>query len=95
MKTILLTCLTLKPETGGKVDLQEGYEGYLVFSPSFSHLNMGFVDAKLDGQSISCRNTDEVYEHELWIIQFETLPPFFQIAPWQVLIKGRLHEAQW
>lgn len=99
MKTILLTSVTLKPKMNIKVDLVDGYEKYLVFYPVAevlaSYLNIRFLDAKLMGKSISCRNTDEVFEHELWIIQFNhPLPPIFKIEPWQILIGGGLVDSK-
>jgi len=95
METISLTSVTVKPDEGVVVELKEGYEKYLVFYPvaegSAGYLNMQFLDAEVEGRSFRGRNTDERYEHVLWIIQFNhPLPPIFKIAPWQILIVGML-----
>ena len=97
MKTILLTSVILKPKTATDVTLVDGYEKYLVFyavaeSPA-PYLNIQFLAAELEAKSITCRNTDETFEHELWIIQFNhPLPPIFKIEPWQILVEGNIRE---
>ncbi|GAI67569.1 unnamed protein product [marine sediment metagenome] len=95
MKTIHLTSVTLKPKEGVKVELEDGYEKCLVFYPvadsAAPYLNMQFLDAQLGEKSVQCHNTDETFEHELWIVQFNhPLPPIFQIEPWQILTEGKL-----
>ena len=98
MKNIHLTSMILKPEESTALKLEEGYEKYLVFYPALAteppnggYLNIRFLDAELQDHSIICRNDDETFEHELWIIQFNhPLPPIFRIEPWQILIEGKL-----
>ncbi len=96
MKTIHLTNLTLKPKEGADLQLVEGYERFLVFypavdMPSVGYLNIQFLDAELQDHSLRCRNDDEAFKHELWIIQFNhPLPPIFRIEPWQILIEGKV-----
>ena len=95
MRTILLTSITLKPNTAADVDLADGYEKYLVFYPIQAespgpYLNIHFLVAELEAKSIRCRNTDDTFEHEVWIIQFNhPLPPIFKIEPWQILVAGK------
>jgi len=95
MKTIHLTSITLGPKEGVNLELEEGYEKYLVFYPSLDYpnsgyLNIRFLDAELQGSSIIGRNTDETFEHELWVMQFDhPLPPIFRIDPWQILLEGK------
>ena len=98
MKDIHLTSMILKPEESTTLELKEGYEKYLVFYPSLDepssgYLNIRFLDAELQGSSIIGRNTDETFEHELWIMQFNhPLPPIFRIEPWQILVEGNIRE---
>lgn len=104
MKTILLTSVTLKPKESIEIELEDGYEEYLVFYPVVDslapYLNMRFLDAELGEwvtdparHSIKYRNADETFEHELWIIQFDhPLPPIFKIEPWQILLKGKVEK---
>lgn len=95
MKTILLTSVTLKPNTAADVNLVDSYEKYLVFYPIAEspapYLNIQFLAAELEAKSIRCHNTDKTFEHELWIIQFnQPLPPIFKIEPWQILVEGNV-----
>ena len=95
MKTINLFSVTVKPNEGVRVGLKEGYEKFLAFYPVVENVslytNVQFLDAQFEGRFLTCINTDDNYEHELWIIQYNRpLPPIFQIAPWQILIVGEL-----
>lgn len=95
MKTLHLTGVTVLAKEGLEVvDLEPGFDRYLVFYPSIGsspYLNIHFLNAELRGSSITCRNTDEIYPHEVWVVQYNhPLPPFFQVAPWQILAWGKL-----
>ena len=94
MKEVHLIGVSVEPNEGAEIELGEGYEKYLAFYPGGDispYLNINFLDAELHGRSIRCRNTDSSFPHEIWVVQFNhPLPPIFQIAPWQILVAGKL-----
>ena len=101
MKEVHLIGVSVEPNESVEIELGEGCEKYLAFYPGGDispYLNINFLDAELcEGKtdparhSIRCQNTDGSFPHEIWVVQFNhPLPPIFQIAPWQILVAGKI-----